>query len=77
MPQTHRYNDYKTYKPNFNTKYRFNLKSTWKVWNSSQIMQQVKALLITSMSKKHNFTYIQPTNLDTPRETSSQVMQYV
>ena len=56
-------------------KYRINLQTTWKIWNFSNILQQVKVLLITSMFKKHNFTYMQPTNLDTPRETSSKVTQ--
>jgi hypothetical protein len=75
LKHTNKHNDFKTYKPNFNIKYRTNLKTTWKIWNFSNIMQQVKVLLITSMLKKHNFTYMQPTNLDTPRQMSSKVMQ--
>jgi hypothetical protein len=58
-------------------KYRINLKTTRKIWNFSNILQQVKVLIITSMFKKHNVTYMQPTNLDTPRQTSSKVMQLV
>jgi hypothetical protein len=56
-------------------KYKINLKTTRKIWNFSNILQQVNVLLITSMFKKHNFTYMQRTNLDTLRETSSKVMQ--
>jgi len=56
-------------------KYRINLKSTQKFWNFSNILQQVKMLLITTTFIKHNFTYMQPSNLDTPRQTSSKVMQ--
>jgi len=39
--------------PNFNMKYRINLKTTRKTSNFSNILQQVKVLLITSMFKKH------------------------
>ena len=52
-----------------------NFRSTQKIWNFSNILQQVKVLLVRTTFKKHNFTYMQPTNFDTPRQMSSKVMQ--